>query len=488
MDPSEEFDLIVIGGGPGGSTLAALVAMLGHRVLLLEKEKLPRYQIGESLLPATVTGLAKLLGIKEEIDSAGFPRKAGGTFRWGTNPEPWSFSFDAVPELGIADGYSYQVERYKFDNMLLENAKRKGVDVRQECPVLDLIQEGGRFVGVTYLNRAGERCVARARFIGDVSGNTGGFHRYVGERIFSKFFQNVALFGYFEGGQRQPAPRQGNIICAAFKRGWFWYIPLSDRLTSVGAVIAKEEAEVIKRGHEEAYMQLISECPLIQDYLSQATRVKEGIYGKLRIRKDYSYQNTRFWRPGLFLVGDAACFIDPLFSSGVHLATYSALLAARSINTLLQGGSCPSEEQCFTEYEQRYRREFGIFYQFLLAFYDMHHDEASYFWMARKVLDTEERANEAFVRLVAGATSDKFFGAGQDISNALQKDPLSPNSETLRLYDDMEHEPRQILSQSVQGANRQPEVPLFSDGLIPSEDGLHWKRPAREASFSGASS
>ncbi len=109
------------------------------------------------------------------------------------------------------------------------------------------------------------------------------------------------------------------------------------------------------------------------------------------------------------LIGDAACFIDPLFSSGVHLATYSALLAARSVNTLLAPGASLDEATCFSEYEQRYRREFGLFYQFLLSFYDMHHDKESYFWIARKVLGTEEMANEAFIRLVAGVASQDFF-------------------------------------------------------------------------------
>src|SRR6185295_2961241 len=129
-----------------------------------------------------------------------------------------------------------------------------------------------------------------------------------------------------------------------------------------------------------------------------------------------SYCNTRFWKPGVVLIGDAACFIDPVFSSGVHLSTYSALLAARSINTCLRKEL--DEDRCFKEFEERYRREFSNFYQFLLAFYDMHEDEESYFWSARKVLETEESANEAFIRLVGGVSSsgeplydsaDEFF-------------------------------------------------------------------------------
>src|SRR5262249_15378458 len=132
-------------------------------------------------------------------------------------------------------------------------------------------------------------------------------------------------------------------------------------------------------------------------------RVTQGPYGQFRVRKDYSYSNERFWAPGLALVGAAACFIDPVFSSGGHLATYSALLAARSINTCLAGDL--AEDACFGELEARYRREFQVFYDFLMAFYDMHRSEDSYFWTARKILNTEEKDNEAFVRLVAGLSS-----------------------------------------------------------------------------------
>src|SRR5262249_48607078 len=135
-----------------------------------------------------------------------------------------------------------------------------------------------------------------------------------------------------------------------------------------------------------------------------ATRVTEGMYGEIRTRKDYSYTHNRFWIPGAVLVGDAACFIDPVFSSGVHLATYSALLAARSINTVLAGKL--DEARCFEEFERRYRREYGHFYEFLVAFYDMHQQTESYFWKARKVLNTDERDNDAFVRLVAGMSAE----------------------------------------------------------------------------------
>lgn len=501
----ETFDLIVLGGGPAGSTVSTFCAMAGHRVLLLEKEHFPRHQIGESLLPATVHGICPLLGVKEEVERAGFPRKNGGTFRWGTSPTPWTFRF--TKKDNDPYGYAYQVERAKFDEILLRNAQRKGVDVREGHEVIGTIYEGDRVVGVRFRDLEGREHEARARFVADTSGHKSHVAPSVGERVFSKFFQNVALYGYFENGKRLPPPNSGNILCAAFKSGWFWYIPLSDTLTSVGAVVAKDATGRIRDdGPEQALKGYIDECPLIREYLSNARRVTEGIYGEHRVRKDYSYCNTRFWAPGVVLVGDAACFIDPVFSSGVHLATYSALLAARSINTCLRGDDdLIDEQECFEEYELRYRREFGKFYQFLIAFYDMYQDESSYFWSARKILNTEERDNNAFIRLVAGiseadeplfeGSAERFFAdrqgfgphfaemIGRDVPDAnasgLLRPAAAPKPDPARFDADkfmqgFTSEIAQLQILALMRERRPAEQPLMPNGLIASADGLHW--------------
>jgi halogenation protein CepH len=241
----------------------------------------------------------------------------------------------------------------------------------------------------------------------------------------------------------------------------------------------------------------IDSCAIVKEYLQSATRVTEGNYGKFRVRKDYSYTNKRFWAPGVVLIGDAACFIDPVFSSGVHLATYSALLAARSINTLLSGGGI-DENACFDEFERRYRREYGNFYEFLLAFYDMHQDKESYFWTARKVLNTEEKANDAFIRLVAGVGStgeplygraEDFFteregvgdmfqqwsgkGTMDDLFQTSENNKIDPNS----ILGELKREVLQMETQAILGERRAKELPLFEGGLIPSKDGFHWSRP-----------
>jgi halogenation protein CepH len=270
----EEFDVVVAGGGPAGSTLATFVAMQGHRVLLLEKEVFPRYQIGESLLPSTVHGVCRMLGVADELAEAGFPVKRGGTFRWGARPEPWTFSFSVSPRITGPTSFAYQVERARFDEILLNNAKRKGVVVREGSTVTGVLEEGERVTGLRYADPDGNQHEVSATFVIDASGNKSRLYSNVGgSRNYSEFFRSLALFGYFEGGKRLAAPYSGNILSVAFDSGWFWYIPLSDTLTSVGAVVRREDAEKVQGDREKAYNALIAECPLISEYLSDARRV-----------------------------------------------------------------------------------------------------------------------------------------------------------------------------------------------------------------------
>ncbi|WP_370964538.1 tryptophan 7-halogenase [Amycolatopsis sp. cg9] len=497
----EEFDVVVVGGGPGGATVATLVAMQGHRTLLLEKEHLPRYQIGESLLPSTVHGVCRLTGAWDLVKEAGFTKKRGGTFRWGANPQPWTFTFSISSKMAGQTSFAYQVERMKFDQILVRNAERKGVTVREGCTVTRVLSEAERVSGLEYVDDGGATHRVNAKFVVDASGNGSRLHTHVGERRYSEFFRNLALFGYFENGKRLPEPNSGNILSAAFDSGWFWYIPLTPTLTSVGAVVNRELAAKVQGDPEKALMGLIRECPLIADFLSSATRVTSGPYGKLRVRKDYSYHTTKFWRPGMVLVGDAACFVDPVFSSGVHLATYSALLAARSINSVLTGGI--DETTAFTEFERRYRREYGLFYEFLISFYDMHHSEDSYFWNAKKVTASELPELESFVELVGGVAStearivqsgvevgtaevaQRIANGSAEFTDALEKAAAEDEGAMLPLLKSAVagqalRESSEIQAQAMYGVDAENELPLFEDGLIVSPDGMSWSHLAAE--------
>ncbi|MEM7131610.1 MAG: tryptophan 7-halogenase [Chloroflexota bacterium] len=479
---NDSFDVIVMGGGPAGSTVSTLVAMQGHNVLLLEREQSPRYQVGESLLPSTIHGICPMLGVAKEIQNANFTYKRGATLRWGKNPDLWHIQFDNSFIKESAVGYAYQVERTKFDHILLQNARTKGVNVREQHRVRELLTEGDRVVGVQVQDHEGTTYQARAKVVVDAAGHSSPHYRQVGERVYSEFFKNIALYGYYNGGKRLPGELEGNILAAAFEWGWFWYIPLADDLTSVGAVIAQEYAHRLnQQGHESVMHECIDACPIIREYLASAERITDGLYGELRIRKDYSYCNTKFWKPGLVLVGDAACFIDPILSSGVHMATYSALLAARSINSLLRGDF--DEERCFAEFEARYRNEFAKFYQMLIAFYDTNQHEDSYFWSARSILNTTERDNSALVTLASGVSSSElvdgqlFFDTRGELGSTFQmildelgKGPPPPEASAARRVDDIDDYSGMYCQ--IPGFEN---APLQGTGLVASEDGFYWR-------------
>jgi halogenation protein CepH len=209
---TEEADIVVVGGGPAGSTVAALVAMQGHRVVLLEKERFPRYQIGESLLPATVHGVCRLTGVADELVAAGFTKKRGGTFRWGSRPDPWTFAFSVSPRMAGPSAFAYQVERSRFDQILLDHARRLGVDVREGTAVDRVLDDGPRVRGVTYTGEDGEQREILSRYVVDASGNKSQIHRSAGGvRRYSEFFRSLALFGYFTGGKRLPEPNSGTF-------------------------------------------------------------------------------------------------------------------------------------------------------------------------------------------------------------------------------------------------------------------------------------
>ena len=384
----------------------------------------------------------------------------------------------------------------KFDQILLENAADSGVDVRQNARVNSVEKdENGRVVGVTYVDDERVEHAIRARYVVDASGNTTRLTKHAGaERIYSEHFQNVAIFGYFENGKRFPAPDSGNILCAAFDEGWIWYIPLSDTLTSVGVVVAREKAEVLN-AQEDTLLSYIDRCAIVKDMLADATRVTECTYGEIRMRKDYSYANTRFWGNGMVLVGDAACFIDPVFSTGVHLATYSGVLAARSINSILDG--TVDEDRAFGEFEGRYRREYAVFYEFLSAFYDMEQSEESYFWTARKVTSYNRTDMASFVSLVAGGFSGenaltnpdemaaRFSASSQALTDAAERTGGMDTDSGQRMghmfsapvVREVMEEMNAFQARGAVGTGA-VEPPLLDGGLVPSADGLSWAEPA----------
>lgn len=385
-------DVIVVGGGPAGSVAAGFLAQAGLRVALFERERFPRYHIGESLLSASLP-ILDALGVVPAIEAAGFIRKPGGTFIWGAQEEPWSFFFRDDPG---GRPHAFQVVRAQFDHLLLRHAEALGVDVREAHRVETIDYDGTRN-RIVAVGDDGTVHEAEAPWVIDASGQQALVGRRDGLRQFDPFFKNLAVFGYWEGAERLSGEIAGNILSAAFADGWFWFIPLHDGTTSVGSVVdAKRFAGEASGDAAALYDRLVAACAPVARRLSGATRV-----GPVRVIRDYSYCSDRFFGPGYLLAGDAACFLDPVFSTGVHLACLSGYLAAQTLERLAAGADA---DAALADYDGRYRAAFERYRRFLYFFYDHHTDPDSYFWTARKILSPELplEARTAFVRLMSG--------------------------------------------------------------------------------------
>ncbi len=396
MPPAHSsFDVIVIGGGPAGSTVASLLARGGRRVLVLEREHFPRYHIGESLLSATLP-ILNHVGVLPAVEAAGFINKPGGTFVWGSSVEPWSFWFHEDP-----GGYThaFHVVRSQFDDILLRHSERQGAEVREGMTV-EAIDGEGPFV-VTARGEDGQALHVEAAHVVDASGQNAILGRREGLREFNPFFKNLALWSYFAGAARMPEPHRDNILSAAHGEGWCWYIPLHDGTVSVGTVVdANRWRERAKATLDATYAELIAGCAPVARLLAGARQV-----APVRVIRDYSYTSERFYHGAALLAGDAACFIDPVFSTGVHLACLSGLLAADCLEDVLAGHRTVAA--AFPVYDAAYRNAFERYRRFLVYFYNHHSATDSYFWQARKLVDPDGalELREAFVRLISG-TSD----------------------------------------------------------------------------------
>ena len=414
-------DVIVIGGGPAGSVAAGFLAQAGLRVALFERERFPRYHIGESLLSATLP-ILDALGVLPAIERAGFVRKPGGTFVWGSRAEPWSFFFRDDPG---GRPHAFQVVRAEFDHLLLAHAARVGADVREAHRVEEIRYDGARS-RVRAIGEAGAVVEAEAAWVIDASGQQALLGRRDQLRRFDPFFKNLAVFGYCEDAERLDGELAGNILSAAFADGWFWFIPLHDGTTSVGAVVDAARFAGEAAGDAAAlYRRLVTACAPVAQRVRRARFV-----GPVRVIRDYSYCSDRFHGPGYLLAGDAACFIDPVFSTGVHLACLSGYLAAHTVESIL-GQDRAAAGTLLAQYDARYRAAFERYRRFLYFFYDHHADPESYFWTARKILNPELplEARTAFVRLMSGTgdllESDTALAADLAARHARLRDATS---------------------------------------------------------------
>jgi len=328
-------DVLVIGGGPAGATTATLVAQQGHRVALLERERFPRYHIGESLIPETFWVLERL-GMLSKLRGSRFVEKHSVQFI--TEQGKLSAPFYFVEHKPHESSQTWQVTRAEFDQVMLENARDQGVEAHEGIRVLEVLFDGERAVGVLAVDEDGVKHEIKARVIVDAAGQSCLIQDRLGLRDWDPDLKKAAVWTYFRGAERASGRDEGATIIMQLqgKVGWFWYIPLQDDMVSVGVVAP---FDYLFKGRaskelEKIFWEEVARCPGVQPRIANAECV-----APYRAAKEYSYKSRQVSGDGWVLVGDAYGFLDPLYSSGILLALKSGALAADAINEGLAAGN-----------------------------------------------------------------------------------------------------------------------------------------------------
>ncbi len=362
MNP--ETDVIIIGGGPSGAAAAAIIAEAGNKVLVLEREKFPRYHIGESLIPFTYAPLERL-GMIPKMRGSCFTKKYSVSFVQPDGRRSVPFYFHTRYDINTV-AQTWQVTRAEFDVMLLDNAREKGAAVLEQTAVTRLLKnDSGTVIGVEAQGAGGVKRQFFARLVIDASGKEAFASNREGWRVGDPYLNKVAVWTYYKGSKREQGLDEGATTIAFIPdKGWFWHIPMHDDRVSVGVVA---EGKYLTRGGvrdpEAIFQREIRENKWIEEHLSQGRC--EGEYW---LTSEYSRHSKYGAAPGLLLVGDAFAFLDPVFSSGVMLALKSGVMAGDAVNAGLAANDLSPER--FADYASQLRAGVENMRKLVYAFYD----------------------------------------------------------------------------------------------------------------------
>jgi flavin-dependent dehydrogenase len=359
----QDYDAILIGGGPSGASASTILAEYGHRVLVIEREKFPRYHIGESLIPFTYGPLERL-GMIPKMKASHFVKKYSVTFVQpdGRRSQPFYF-FNRYDRETVAQ--TWQVLRSEFDQMLLENAREKGAEVREETTVNRLLMEEEQVVGVEATDKSGRTYEVRAPITLDCSGKEAFTSNRRGWRMNDPYLNKIAVWTYYKGSKRGTGIDEGDTTVAYVpEKGWFWYIPQHNNMVSVGIVA---EGKYLTRDGvktpREIFHREVEQNQWIKNHLACGTST-----GDYFVTSEYSRHSRYCAAPGLLLLGDALAFLDPVFSSGVMLALKSGQLAGEAVHEgLLAGDLSPAR---FLTYGRTIREGVENMRKLVYAFYD----------------------------------------------------------------------------------------------------------------------
>lgn len=361
---NDNFEVIVIGGGPAGASSSSILAEAGHRVLLLEREKFPRYHIGESLIPFTYFPL-KRLGLVERMQESHFVKKYSVCFvpPHGKTSQPFYF-FNSYDRDTVAQ--TWQVVRSEFDDMLLKHAREKGVEVHEQTKVDDLLRDdSGRVIGVRAVHHDGTVKHYHAKIVLDCTGKEAFTTVRNGWRVRDPYLNKVAVWTYYKGSRREPGIDEGQTTVAFVKdKGWFWHIPQHDDMVSVGVVAeGKYLSRDGVRSPELIFKREVEENQWIKESLSHGEQT-----GQYYITSEYTHHARHCGSDGLLLVGDAFAFLDPVFSSGLMFAMKSGVLAGEEVSKALKDGDLNPAR--FTDYSRVLREGVENMRKLVYAFYN----------------------------------------------------------------------------------------------------------------------